>query len=504
VIFIALLFSSGGKDATRAFYEQHRLDVLKKYDHFKIGKVAGAKVSPQFPEVGALSAVPYAEQSGFQGFKSPYFKESHKKFQAAVRKFCETELLPRAQVSEENGVEPTAEVFQKMGKFGFLISRIGPGPWMKQWPLPLPGGVSGAEFDYFHEMIAHQELNRMGYPGYQDGLGAGFVIGLPVICNFGSPQLQQTVGKEVFLGNKRISLAISEAFAGSDVANLKTTAVKSADGKHYIVNGTKKWITNASFSDYFVTAVRTGKAGHDGISLLLIERGPGVNTEKIKTSYSGSAGTAFITFDDVKVPVENLLYKENKGFEAIMYNFNHERWLIIVGIISATRMVIEECMKWAHQRQVFGKPLIEQPVIRQKLGVCIAQVEAVQNWMENITYQMTQLPYAQQAKLLAGPIALLKFQATRVAHLVSDHAVQIFGGRGITRTGMGHKIEHFQKSIKFCMFLPFVFCINVCFVFTLVVVVFVYAAAILGGSEEIMADFGARQAMKYFPKNAKL
>jgi alkylation response protein AidB-like acyl-CoA dehydrogenase len=161
-------------------------------------------------------------------------------------------------------------------------------------------------------------------------------------------------------------------------------------------------------------------------------------------------------------------------------------------------------MKWAHQRQVFGKPLIEQPVIRQKLGVCIAQVEAVQNWMENITYQMTQLPYAQQAKLLAGPIALLKFQATRVAHLVSDHAVQIFGGRGITRTGMGHKIEHFQKSIKFCMFLPFVFCINVCFVFTLVVVVFVYAAAILGGSEEIMADFGARQAMKYFPKNAKL
>ena len=316
---------AAGKEATQAFYEQHRVEVLKKYDHFKIGQVVGEKVGPQWPTVGALSAVPYAEASFNQGFKSPYLKESHFKFQAAMRKFCETELLPRAQISEENGVEPSLELYQKMGQFGLLVSRIGPGPWMKQWPLPLPGGISGAEFDYFHEMIAHQEIARMGYPGWQDGLGAGFVIGLPVICNFGTPKQQQTVGKEVFLGNKRISLAISEAFAGSDVAGLKTTAVKTADGKHYIVNGTKKWITNGCFSDYFVTAVRTGGKGAGGISLLLIERGPGVNTEKIKTSYAGSAGTAFITFDDVKVPVENLLHKENKGFEAIMYNFNHER-----------------------------------------------------------------------------------------------------------------------------------------------------------------------------------
>ena len=153
-----------------------------------------------------------------------------------------------------------------------------------------------------------------------DGLGGGFVIGQPVICNFGTPQQQATVGKECFLGNKRICLAISEAFAGSDVANIKTTAKKTADGKHYIVNGTKKWITSGYFADYFVTAVRTGGKGHGGISLLLIERSAGVNTEKIKTSYSSSAGTAFITFDDVKVPVENLLHKENKGFEAIMYN----------------------------------------------------------------------------------------------------------------------------------------------------------------------------------------
>jgi alkylation response protein AidB-like acyl-CoA dehydrogenase len=314
----SVLLEYAGKEATQTFYEQHRVEVLKKYDHFKIGKIAGSKTGPQWEELGAISKVPYAEPLAWQGFKSAYFKESHFRFRTAVRKFVQTELAPRAQQMEEGNIDPTIEIQQKMGKAGYLIAKIGPGPWMKQWPLPLLGGVKTEEFDYFHEMIAHEEMVRMGYPGWQDGLVAGFSIGQPVICNFGTPQQQATVGKECFLGNKRICLAISEAFAGSDVANIKTTAKKTADGKHYIVNGTKKWITSGYFADYFVTAVRTGGKGHGGISLLLIERSAGVNTEKIKTSYSSSAGTAFITFDDVKVPVENLLHKENKGFEAIM------------------------------------------------------------------------------------------------------------------------------------------------------------------------------------------
>jgi alkylation response protein AidB-like acyl-CoA dehydrogenase len=119
-------------------------------------------------------------------------------------------------------------------------------------------------------------------------------------------------------------LAVTEAFAGSDVAGVKTTAVKTPDGKHYVVNGTKKWITNGAFCDYFVTAVKTDK----GLSVLLIERGPGVETTPIKTSYSPTAGTAFISFDNVKVPVENLLGVENKGIYVILANFNHERWMM--------------------------------------------------------------------------------------------------------------------------------------------------------------------------------
>jgi alkylation response protein AidB-like acyl-CoA dehydrogenase len=158
--------------------------------------------------------------------------------------------------------------------------------------------------------------------------------------------------------------------------------------------GTKKWITNGNFCDYFVTGVKT----KGGFSMLLIERQEGVETTQIKTSYSTTAGTAYIKFDNVKVPVENLLGQEDQGFKVIMtvfltsgapillslppgkpiliqrQNFNHERWMITTFSVRSSRMVVEECLKWANQRKVFGKKLIEEPVIRQKYALAIPPV----------------------------------------------------------------------------------------------------------------------------------
>lgn len=164
-------------------------------------------------------------------------------------------------------------------------------------------------------------------------------------------------------GDKKICLAVTEPFAGSDVAGLRTTAELSPDGTHYIVSGTKKWITNGTWCDYFITAVKTAH----GMSVLLIERGEGVETKPIKISYHSHApGTSLVIFTDVKVPVGNLLGEEGKGFKIVLSNFNHERWMIAAMVIRLSRLVTEECMKWSHQRIIFGKPLIEQPVIRQK------------------------------------------------------------------------------------------------------------------------------------------
>lgn len=121
---------------------------------------------------------------------------------------------------------------------------------------------------------------------------------------------------------------------------------------------------------------------------------------------------------------------------------------MLTGLSMACRLVIEECFKWANQRLVFGKRLIEQPVIRQKLAKMISKLESFHSWVEIITYQMNNMTYAEQADKLAGPIALCKYLSTRVAHDISDEACQIFGGRGITKTGMGRTIETLQRTYK--------------------------------------------------------
>jgi len=142
--------------------------------------------------------------------------------------------------------------------------------------------------------------------------------------------MKEKVGREVLAGEKRICLAISEPTAGSDVANIRTSAKLTPDGRHYVVNGVKKWITNGCESHYFTTLVRTGGPGMAGLSMLLIERSPGVETTRIGTSYSKSAGTAYIEFKDVMVPVENLIGAEGAGFLLAMGNFVHESAFFLV------------------------------------------------------------------------------------------------------------------------------------------------------------------------------
>ena len=161
-----------------------------------------------------------------------------------------------------------------------------------------------------------------------------------------------------------------------------------------------------------------------------------------------------------------------------MYNFNHERWFIVAYILGSTRAIIEECFKWCMQRKAFGKSLADQGVVRFKLAQMIAALEPCSHWLDSITHQMNNMDYDMQAMRLAGTTSLLKYQATRVAHMVADNTVQLFGGRGITQDGMGRYAERFNVGNKF--------------------------AAILGGSEEIMADLGIKMAMRNFPRQAKL
>ncbi|KAF9048416.1 acyl-CoA dehydrogenase [Panaeolus papilionaceus] len=464
-----------GKDATDAFFSLHRYEVLQRpqFSRLVIGQIQGQKQLVQPPAPGELSKVPYAEPTWLTpGYHSPYYKDHHRKFQVAFRKFVEEIILPDARAREEDGKRPSQKVFDEMAKFNIIAMRLGPGPHLKG--LELMGGiVKPEEFDYFHELIMGEEIARIHARGYNDGMGGGTYIGLPPIMNFGKPHIRDRIVAEVFAGKKLCALAITEAFAGSDVAGLKCLAKKVEGG--YRVTGTKKWITNGTFADYFTVGCRTEKGG---LSVLLIERGPGVETKSIKTPYSPTAGTAYITFEDVFVPDDHLLGQENKGLQVILSNFNHERWGMTTASIGAQRLIVEECLKWVSQRKVFGKPLHSQAVIRSKLAAMISRVESAQNWIENITYQMNHMSYKEQAEYLAGPIGLLKKYATETAQETARDAVQIFGGRGITKTGMGRFIEHYHRTVPF--------------------------DAVLGGAEDVLGDLGVRQALRKMPKNVRL
>ncbi|KAF8319271.1 acyl-CoA dehydrogenase [Clavulina sp. PMI_390] len=467
---------SAGKDVTSVFFQLHRADIIEKpaYKRLVIGTVEGQTSQFLKAPSDALSVVPYGEPEWLNPkFFSAYYKDSHRKLQKALRAFTNELVIPDALLHEEDGKPPSQSLIDKMGELNILAMRLGPGKHLKGRTL-MNGLVKPEEFDYFHELIITQEFGRHGCRGYGDGLSGGMVIGLPPILNFGKGELQTRILDEVLSGKKYISLAISEAFAGSDVAGLRTTAVKTPDGKHFIINGTKKWITNGTFSDYFTVACRTKK----GLTVLLVPRGPGVETKSIKTSYSPTAGTAFITFDHVKVPVENVLGEEEKGLFVVLSNFNHERWVMAANSVRCQRNILEECLKWANQRIIFGKPLMEQPVVRHKLANIIARIETAQAWLESITHQMCNMKYKDQAEHLAGPIGILKMFCTRTAQETAADAVQIFGGRGITKTGLGSAVEHYHRTVTF--------------------------DALLGGAEDVLGDLGVRQAAKKIPKNARL
>jgi alkylation response protein AidB-like acyl-CoA dehydrogenase len=343
-----------------------------------------------------------------------------------------------------------------------------PAEWIKGLG---PKSVSLDKIDAFHEFVIVDELCRCGSGGIVWNLVGGYSIGAPPVFKFCRPEVQKRVIPEIISGQKRICLCITEPDAGSDVANLTTTAEKTADGKYYIVNGTKKWITNGIWSSYFSVAVRTGGPGMNGISMLLIEKSfPGVNVRKIETQGMRVSGSTYITFEDVKVPVENLIGKENQGFKVIMSNFNHERLGVIIQANRFSRVLYETACKYAHQRETFGKKLIQHDVIRNKLAQMACRIEGVHNWLEQLMYQFQVMSDQEASLRLGGPIAGCKALATQTMELCAREASQIFGGLAYTRGGKAAKVERLYREVR--------------------------ALAIPGGSEEIMLDLSIRQALR--------
>jgi alkylation response protein AidB-like acyl-CoA dehydrogenase len=224
------------------------------------------------------------------------------------------------------------------------------------------------------------------------------------------------------------------------VANIKTTAVRNGD--YYIVSGSKKWITNGIWADYVTTAVRTGGPGAGGVSVLVIPlKVPGVSTRQMFNSGVGASGSTFITFDDVRVPVENLIHKENRGFEVIMFNFNAERKGIATQSIRLSRVCAEDAWRHACTRETFGQKLIENPIIRAKFVKMGRMIEPAQAFLEQLTW-LIELSRKNGVKegdgvRIGGMTAMLKVVSTRCLEKCVREAQQIMGGLGYAKGGKG-------------------------------------------------------------------
>ncbi|OAA54226.1 acyl-CoA dehydrogenase [Cordyceps fumosorosea ARSEF 2679] len=488
----------GGKDASKQFWKYHNEGILKKWhSRLHVGSldtkpkpapapepvpepspktVAAAqkevsRASSEEESADALepfgAQIPFGDPGWYQGQHSPYFNETHAALRAEVREWVDTELEPNVTEWDEAKRVPE-EVYKEMGRRGYLAGLLG-----VKYPTEYASGVKSVapeKWDLFHEMLLTDELCRTGSGGFIWNLIGGYGIGAPPVIKFGQQALKDRVLPGLLSGDKRICLAITEPDAGSDVANLTCEAKLTEDGKHFIVNGEKKWITNGIWADYFTTAVRTGGPGMNGVSLLLIERSEGVSTRRMDCQGVWSSGTTYVTFEDVKVPVENLLGKQNQGFRVIMSNFNHERIGIIIQSLRFSRVLFEESVKYANKRRTFGKKLIDHPVIRMKLAHMARQVEASYNWLENVVYQCERMPDTEAMLRLGGPIAGLKAQSTLTFEFCAREASQIFGGLAYSRGGQGAKVERLYRDVR--------------------------AYAIPGGSEEIMLDLSMRQSMR--------
>lgn len=399
--------------------------------------------------------VPFGDPYWYQGGESLYYKPTHLAFRAKVRAFVDKEVMPFCHDWDEAGTYPP-ELHQKAYDAGILSCM-----WPKEY-----GGTPPEDIDAFHDLIFVDELSRCGAGGVLWGVFWSFGIALPPILNVGSQYLRDKVARDVITGKKIMALAVSEPYAGSDVSGLRTTAVR--DGDHFIVNGEKKFITSGMKASFYTVAVRTGGEGMGGVSLLLVERDtPGVETRRMKTQGWWISNTAYVTFENVRVPVKNLIGKENDGFKSIMYNFNHERFVLAASSNRYARCCLEDAWKYAQVRIAFGKSLIEQPVIRFKLAEMARQVESTHAMLEQIAYQMKcKVPDT----VIGGVIALTKVQATKTFEFCAREASQILGGNSCIRGGKGERIERLYREVR----------IN----------------AIGGGSEEILLDLAIRQSMR--------
>ena len=376
--------------------------------------------------------------------RNPFDTDDRKSFREMVTKFLETEIWPNVDEWDEAGQYPH-EINEKvceLGVFGFGIDEK----------------YGGLGFDdQFMRKDISVEMGRTSAGGLFASVGSRNIM-LGPLSELANEDIKLKALPDLLSGKKGGSLGITEPGGGSDVAQMKTVAHK--DGNEWVLNGSKTFITGGMQASYFVIGARTGSEGLGGISLFFVEADtPGFTRSAIEKKMGWwSSDTATLYFDDCRIPADNLMGEENKGFYAIMNNFNYERYMMGAQMLGMAKRCFEECIQYSQERKTFGKNLIEHQVIRHKLADMSAKIDAMDAYLNQVAQLMN------DGEMPVAEISKIKFFCSECIESIASESMQILGGAGYLR---GNAVERIYREVK--------------------------VMAIGGGSKEIMKDLTVKQ-----------
>ena len=338
--------------------------------------------------------------------------DEHESIRETAAKFVDNEINPFVDQWEEDGIFPAHELFKKLGDLGMLgISK--------------PEKYGGLGLDYSYSIVFAEEMGRIQTGGVGMGIGIQTDMSTPALAKFGSEELCNEFLVPAISGDAVTSIAVSEPHAGSDVAAIKTEAMK--DGDDYIINGTKMWISNSTQADYFCLLANTSEGQrHKNKSLIIVPSDtPGVSlSEPLNKLGMRSSDTAQIFFDSVRVPQRNRIGEEGMGFMYQMFQFQEERIYAAASALKSYENIIQETIEYTKQRETFGKPILDNQIVQFKLAELQTEVEL----LRALTYNAVE-EYIDGKDVLTKA-SMVKLKSGRLGRELTDACLQFWGGLG--------------------------------------------------------------------------
>jgi alkylation response protein AidB-like acyl-CoA dehydrogenase len=338
------------------------------------------------------------------------FTDEHEQLRESIRAFATKELAPHAEEWEETTFADW--VFPRMGELGFL-------------GLDKPEEYGGQGGDYYCALVLAEEMVHARSGGTAMGVAVQTDMAMPPILAFGTEEQKQEWVVPAIRGEKVLCLGITEPDAGSDVAGIKTRAVR--DGSEYVINGSKTYITNGHRADVIVLVTKTDpEAGYDGFTLFLVPMDtPGVIREKrLEKLGMHASDTALLAFQDVRVPESAVLGQVGKGFYHIMWELQGERMIGAAGSVASAQRCFDQTLRYAKEREAFGRPIGSFQVIRHKFAEMATKIESARQMTYVTAWRFANGEYP------VREISMVKLHAARVAVEVADECIQIHGGAG--------------------------------------------------------------------------